>query len=76
VRDGDPHRDTLALLGADLLAQDRVEKVEVGRLAACGVREQRVELLGNPAEPEPPEVLEHARPYDLGAHAAPPTTAA
>jgi hypothetical protein len=36
VRDLDAHRDALPLLRPDLLAQDRVEEVEVCRLAARG----------------------------------------
>jgi hypothetical protein len=76
VRDLNPHRDPLALLRADLLAQDRVEEVEVGRLAASGAREQRVELLGDAAEPKPLEVLEYPCADDLAAHRPPPIAAA
>lgn len=60
VGDLDAHGDALALLGADLLTQDLVQKVQVGGLLACGVGEQRVELLGHPAEVELGQVLEQA----------------
>jgi hypothetical protein len=76
VGDLDPHRDPLALLRADLLAQDGVEEVEVGGLAASRGGKQCVELLGDATEPKPPEVVEDAGADDLAAHAAPPITAA
>jgi hypothetical protein len=59
----------LRCLAPDLLAQDLIEEVEVGRLAAGGVGEERVEVLRDAAEREAPEVLEvleDPRPHDLG----------
>jgi hypothetical protein len=38
--------------------------------------EQRIELIGEAPEAKPTEVIQHAGARDLGAHAAPPTTAA
>jgi hypothetical protein len=75
VGDLDAHGDPLALLGPDLLAQDDVEEVHVGRLGASRVGEQGVELLGDAAQPEAVQVLEDAGADNL-AHAAPSTTAA
>src|SRR2546425_542165 len=75
MRDGHAHRDALALLGVDLAAQERVEEVEIGRLAAGGLREQRVETLDQACETQAREIVQHAR-VDDGAHRAPPRTAA
>jgi hypothetical protein len=76
VGDLDAHGDALALLRADLLLEQRVEEVEVGRLGVSRGGEQRIELIGEAPEAKPAEVIQHAGARDLGAHAAPPTTAA
>ncbi len=57
VGDLDAHGDALALLGVDLLAQQLVEEVEVGRLGARGLGQDRVEALGHVAEAQPDQVL-------------------
>jgi len=75
MRDGHAHRDALALLGVDLAAQERVEEVEIGWLAAGGLREQRVEALDQVPEAQAHEIVQHAR-VDDGAHRAPSRTAA
>src|SRR5207302_6655502 len=59
MSDGHAHRDALALLGVDLAAQKRVEEVEVGGLAARGLREQRIEALHDVAEAQAGEILQH-----------------
>jgi hypothetical protein len=75
VGDGHAHRDALALLGVDLAAQETVEEVEIGRLATRGLGEQRVEALGEMAEAQAHEILQHAC-VDDGAHRVPPASAA
>ncbi len=50
MRDLDAHRDALLLLGVELVAEDLVEEVEVGRLFAGSLRQDRVEPRGHRAE--------------------------
>ena len=49
VRDLEAHRDARPLLGIDLLPQDAVEEIEIGRLGPRGVIEDGVEPLGDVA---------------------------
>ncbi len=56
---------------AHLLAQQRVEEVQVGGLGASRLRQQRVEALGQVAQAQPAQVLEDTRVHQLVAHAAP-----
>ncbi|KFA90500.1 hypothetical protein Q664_28050 [Archangium violaceum Cb vi76] len=71
MRDGDSHADSLALLGPHLLAQQRVEEVQVGGLGARRLRQQHVQPLDQVSKAQPLQVLEHARVDELVAHAAP-----
>src|SRR3954469_3833669 len=75
VGDGHAHRDALALLGLHLAAQQAVEEVEIGRLAACCLGEDRVESIGEIGKAQACEILQHAG-VDDGAHRAPPPRAA
>jgi hypothetical protein len=75
VRDLDAHRNPLALLGVDLLAEQLVEEIEVGRFGSGGGGENRVEALGDMAEVELGEPLDDASMDEL-AHDPPPTAAA
>src|SRR5207302_5507084 len=74
MSDGHAHRDALALLGVDLAAEERVEEIEVGGLAASGLREQRLEALHDVTEAQAGEILQNPC-VDDGAHRVPPRTA-
>ena len=75
MRDLQAHRDAGPLLRLDLLAQDAVEEIEIGRLGPRGVIEHRIEPVGDVAEPQPRELLDDAGVND-DAHWPPSTTAA
>ena len=75
MRDLESHRDAGPLLGVDLLSQDAVEEIEIGRLGPRGVIEDRIETLGDVSEPQARELLDDARVND-DAHWPPSTTAA
>ena len=75
VRDLQAHRDARPLLGVDLLSQDAVEEIEIGRLGARGVIEHGVEAVGDVPEPQARELLDDAGVND-DAHWPPSTTAA
>jgi hypothetical protein len=71
VGDLDAHRDALLLLRVELVAQQAVEEVEIGRLLARGVGKQCVEALGDRTEPQPLQVVPDPRTNKVG-HATPP----
>jgi hypothetical protein len=73
VRDLDAHGDAFALLGANLLLEQMVEKVQVGGLATCGFGQDGVETLGHVAQVEFLQTIENAG-VDEFAHLAPPNT--
>src|SRR3954465_565637 len=58
VGDGHAHRDALALLGVPLAAQQAVEEVEISRLAACCLGEDRVESIGEIGKAQACEILQ------------------
>jgi hypothetical protein len=64
-----------ALLRIDLLPQDAVEEIEIGRLGPRGVIEHRIEPFGDVPEPQARQLLDDARVND-DAHWPPSTTAA
>ena len=70
-----PHRDAGPLFRLDLLPQDAVEEIEIGRLGPRGVIEHRIEPVGDVAEPQTRELLDDAGVND-DAHWPPSTTAA
>ena len=73
--DFQPHRHARPLFRVDLLAQDPVQEIEIGRLGARGVIEDRIETVGDVAEPQPRELLDDTGVNDH-AHWPPSTTAA
>ena len=75
MRDLEAHGDAGPLLRLDLLAQDAVEEIEIGRLGPRGVIEHRIETVGDVPEPEARELLDDAGVND-DAHWPPSTTAA
>ena len=75
MRDLQAHRDAGPLLRVDLLAQDAVEEIEIGRLGPRRVIEHGIEPLGDVAEPQARELLDDAGVND-DAHWPPSTTAA
>jgi hypothetical protein len=75
VRDLDPHRDALLLLGLGLLGEHLIKKVEVCGLGACGLRQDAVEALRHGTEPELEQPLLDASTDDV-AHEAPPAASA
>ena len=75
MRDLQSHRDTGPLLRVDLLAEDPVEKIEIGGLGAGGVIEHGIEPIGDVPEPQTCELLDDAGVND-DAHWPPSTTAA
>ena len=75
VRNLRRHHDAGALFGVDFLPQDAVEKVEIGRLAARRVGEQRIQPIGDVAEAETRELLDDPG-VDHDAHWPPPAMTA
>jgi hypothetical protein len=75
MRDLETHRDPGPLFGVDLLRQHAIEEIEIGRLAARGVIEDRIQAVRYVAESQSGQLLDNTRMHD-GAHCSPPATMA